>query len=99
MDSSSFTQGEHCVQLMVGPQKNFPLQPYMQMPLDHIPTSLLVSPVVKYDEKIGRGFELKINLTFSPPKESLKVLDEISENALQRITPLSINIKRWQTTV
>ena len=31
------------------------------MPFDHIRASLLVSPVVKYNEKIGRGFQLKIN--------------------------------------
>ena len=90
MDSSSFTQGEHSVQLMVGPQKISLLQPHMGMPLDHIPASLLVSPVdpvIKYNEKIGQGFQQKkINLTFSQPKE-------ITRDALQGITPLSINIQ------
>ena len=72
---------------MVGPQKIFLLQPHMGMPLDHIPASLLVSPVIKYNEKIGQGFQQqKINLTFSQPKE-------ISGDALQGITPLSINIQ------
>ena len=53
-----YTGGTLCATYGWATKKTFLLQPHMQMPLDHIPASLLVSPVVKYNEKIGPGFQL-----------------------------------------